>query len=130
MLKWIKNRLPAALILTVVWSIARMSGVDFSIDKIPGIVLTCFCFVVLVIEFNKSGDITLNAFGWDLGLADIAKVLVTIILTLLISEKGFSSLFLTDYFMGLLIIFDGWFSPFNSFRIALRNFMVGGTTSG
>ena len=124
--KWFKNCLPAALILVVIWSIARMSGVNFSIKGIFGIILVCFCFAVLVIEFYKSGDRSLNSFGWDLGLSVLTTVLGTVILTLMISRKGFFDLFLTDYIMGFLIIFDAWFSPYNSFRIALRNLMYDG----
>jgi hypothetical protein len=121
--KWLKSNLPAALILTILWSIARMSGVNFSIKGILGIILACLCFGVLVIEFYKSGDRVLDSFGWDLGLSVLATILATTILTLLISEHGLFNLYLTDYLIGFTVIFDSWFSPYNSFRIALRNFM-------
>jgi hypothetical protein len=121
--KWLKSNLPAALILTILWSIARMSGVNFSIKGILGIILACLCFGVLVIEFYKSGDRVLDSFGWDLGLSVLSTILATTILTLLISEHGLFNLYLTDYLIGFMVIFDSWFSPYNSFRIALRNFM-------
>jgi len=125
--KWLKNYLPGALILVVIWSITRLSGVNFSIKAIPGIILACLCFVVLVIEFYKSGDRALSSFGWDLGLSVLVTILGTAVLTLLISRTGFFHLYLTDYIIGFLIIFDAWFSPYNSFRIALRNLMYDGS---
>jgi hypothetical protein len=128
--QWLKNRLPAALILVIIWSIARESGVNFSISGIPGIVLTCCCIAALVVEFYKSGDRNEASFGWDLGLSVLATIICTAIITLLISRKGFSNLFLTDYILGFLIIFDAWFSPYNSFRFALRNIMYDGKPSG
>ena len=128
-LKWFLKRLPLALFLVIIWSIARMSSVNFSIGTPLGIVLTFICFGVIFLEFYKSGDISLNSFGWDLGLSIPATVICATTITLLI-QRGFGELFLTDILVAAVILFDAWFSPFNSFRIALRNLMVGNVDAG
>ncbi len=127
MKKRLLKNLPLSLILVVLWLITRMSGVNFSIANTLGIILTILCFVVLIFEFNKSGDITLKSFALDLGFSILATVVDTVTMTLLIRDKGGFNLFLTDYILAGVILCDAWLSPFNSFRIALRNFMVGNT---
>ncbi len=124
------KRLPLSLILVVLWMITRMVGINFSIANVIGIILTVFCFIVLIFEFNKSGDITLHSFAWDLGFSILATVVNAVTITLLIKEKGLFNLYVTDYLLSAVILCDAWLSPFNTFRIALRNVMFGGGDSG
>jgi hypothetical protein len=125
--QWLKSRLPIALFVIILWSIARESGVNFSIRSVPGIILTFCCILALVIEFYKSGDRNEVSFVWDTGLSVMATIIGTVILTLQMSKGGFFKMFLTDGVVAFLIIIDAVFSPYNSFRIALRNLMYDGT---
>jgi hypothetical protein len=120
----LKN-IPSALILVIIWTITRLMEMDFSIAHPLGIILMILCFAVLIFEFTKSGDITLKSFGLDLAFAILATVFNTATLTILIQRHGFCNLFITDYILAGVILCDTWLSPYNSFRIALRNFMVG-----
>lgn len=119
MMRWFLKRLPLALVLVVLWSILRISGVSFPIHRINGLILMCFCFGVIAVEFFKSGDISLRSFGWDLTFSVITTVIGTCTMTIIVVEKmGLSP---TDFFMCSLIICDAWISPINSFRTAQRN---------
>jgi hypothetical protein len=120
----LKN-IPSTLILVIIWMITRLIQLDFSIAHPLGIILTILCFAVLIIEFTKSGDITLKSFGLDLAFAILATVVNTATITMLIERHGLSGLYVTDYILSGVILCDTWLSPYNSFRIALRNFMVG-----
>jgi hypothetical protein len=117
-LKWIKY-LPLVLLLVLFWSLLRVNNVvDFS-GGIAASILTLVCFVVIAIEFSKSGDITLGFFIWEVITSVAATIVGTATFTLIFSHN--SNFYLQDVFMGLLILFDAVFSVVNSFRTALRN---------
>lgn len=120
-MKWIRliKKLPLALILVAVWGAARLGGVDFSPATVSGIVVIMACFVVFTLEFIKSGDITLRSFGLDQAYAVLMIIVGTCVMTILVRDAYAPCV--TDALIALLILCDGWVSPFNSFRTALRN---------
>lgn len=121
MKRWFLRHLPLALILVVVWSITRVRiNVEhfFGFNQ-AGLLLTCICFVVLVVEFFKSGDISLRSFEWDQIFSVIATLIFPVVITTVILEK--IGLHVTDVLMFGLVIADAIVSPINSFRTAQRN---------
>jgi hypothetical protein len=120
------KRFPSVLLLLIVWAVFRLGNIaDFS----TGVGLMIFVALVLgsiSFEFFKSGDITLLSFGWDMSFAIIATIMCSVVETILIMNHSFA---LTDILTGLVVLMDGWFSPFNSFRTALRNFQVASSGS-
>ncbi len=97
-----------------------------SAGAVGGILVTITALAVLVAEFHKSGDISLNAFMRDTAYAVLATIVGTFAITKL-WESG-QGLCLPDYLMSVVVLVDAWFSPVNSFRTALRNWSanVGG----
>ncbi len=80
---------------------------------------------VTFIEFFKSGDIDARLFFVDLLGAVVAVVAATVLLCYLYFELDRMPTFF--HWLGYaLILGDALFSPFNSFRTALRNFGLGG----
>ncbi|MFA5174095.1 MAG: hypothetical protein WC438_02850 [Candidatus Pacearchaeota archaeon] len=129
MKKWFLKRLPLALILVVIWSVVRLRLAieNFSQFNLTGLIFVFACVIVLVIEFYKSGDINLKAFGWDLALSVVATIICTVTITWIVAHhKGAH---FTDGMICLLILFDAWVSPFNSYRTALRNWTANVGTS-
>ena len=120
-MKKIKS-LPLVIILLVIWAILRFSQFELS-NQISLIVASFSAIAVLAFEFYKSGDITLKNFGSDMFFAIVAIAIFCVVETTLIL-KGYHFDF-SDVLMGIVVFVDGWFSPFNSFRTALRNFQVG-----
>jgi hypothetical protein len=88
-------------------------------------ILLVGCFVILVLEFQKSGDILLRSFRLDLILAIAALVATTSVITLL-WERG--TFYTIDIFIAGIVLVDAFVSPSNSFRTALRNWQGGVNT--
>ncbi len=80
---------------------------------------------VLFVEFYKSGDITPAKFMMDQLLAVLALITATALMTFLYFVSGEVPNFF--YWFGYAVILaDAVLSPFNAFRMALRNFDVPG----
>jgi hypothetical protein len=108
--------MPYALILTVAWSVMKFINLNTSFDGV-GAVLVGLTFAAILAEFYKSSDIGVSAFGIDTG----CSVLQVIVATITFTQK-IDYIFLPDILLGVAILADAWFSPFNSFKTALRNF--------
>lgn len=79
--------------------------------------------IVLVVEFVKSGEIQPFSFILDQVFSIIAVVLSTYLMTILYMKSGTFPNFY--YLFGYAIIIgDSIFSPFNAYRMALRNFSM------
>ena len=118
--------IPWVLILLVVWSIIRFAKVD--LNQVISLGLFLLALVIMVFEFFKSGDINLKAFGIDQLYSIIAIAFFCTIETILILKNY--PFQIVDILFGILVLADGWVSPVNSFRTALRNFEVGNGNNG
>lgn len=81
--------------------------------------------IVIFIEFFKSGDIDTHLFFIDLLGAVAAVVAATVLMCYLYFSLDRTPGFF-HWFGYALVLGDALFSPFNSFRTALRNFGVAG----
>lgn len=113
------KRIPTAFILVALWAGLRLAGVDLAPGSALGVLFTLFCFLVFVLEFVKSGDITLGVFGLDQAWSVLTLIVATATLTLLVRDAR--ALSFMDLLIAIVAVCDGWVSPFNSFRTALRN---------
>ena len=84
------------------------------------IVLVVFSVPIIVIEFLKSGDISVKSFGLDLFAAILETVLATMTLTLIWKSEGLNFV-LTDLLIGFVAIADIWVSTLNTYKTGLRN---------
>lgn len=119
------RRIPFALALTTLWAFLSIFAIDMNRGGLTSTALITLSMLVLITEFYKSGDITLYFFGLDLFFALINTVLYVTCITILIKSLGIQGLFIGDFFVGFVVLADGWFSPVNSFRTALRNWQAG-----
>ena len=101
----------------------HFSRIDLQLGSIPSIVVIAGSFIVLVLEFIKSGDIQLKRFIWDLTQSIVILILATWFYGYLFFCK--EPVFFVDYIAYLVLIFDSWLSPINAFRTALRNLQIG-----
>lgn len=93
------------------------------IEGLVGYMFIGLGVIVLIIEFYKSGDVNSVAFFIDQIFALLGIIISTALLTYLYFFTGKSPNFF--YWFGYVIILgDAVFSPFNAFRMALRNFGV------
>ena len=100
------------------------------LNKIPlsgmvGNIYIACGIVVLVIEFVKSGEMSSSSFILDQLFSVIAVILSTCLLTSLYLQTGKLPNFY--YLFGYAIIIgDSIFSPFNAYRMAMRNISMHG----
>jgi hypothetical protein len=113
------KRIPSVLVVCALWAIAKFSGLDTGIASVAGVAVVLFAFVALAAEFFKSGDIGLGAFGLDTAFS-VAQVAVCSANVTMLLARGYS-LTIPDILLCVVVVCDAWFSPFNSFRTALRN---------
>jgi len=95
------------------------------LEGVPGYIFLGVAVFVLFAEFVKSGDINTTIFALDLLWAVSGVILATGLMCYLwweVPDRG-PSFF--HWFGYVLVVGDALFSPFNSFRTALRNFAVG-----
>ena len=97
--------------------------VDLSTGSASSIIVIIVSFLVLVLEFIKSGDIQFKRFIWDLTQSIVLLILATGFYSYLFFCK--QHLFFVDYIAYFVIVFDSWLSPINAFRTALRNLQIG-----
>ncbi len=115
-------KIPWTFLLIGYLLMAHLYGVNM--NGVPGYVFIGLGVFVLFAEFYKSGDISTAVFLTDILSSVIAVVVATGLLSyLLFSLKQAPTFF--HWFGYAIILGDAVFSPFNSFRTALRNFGVG-----
>jgi hypothetical protein len=102
--------------------VAHFYTVDM--NGVPGYVFVGLGVFVLFAEFFKSGDIGVAVFFADILSAVVAVVIATGLMSYLIFALKQDTNFF-HWFGYAIILGDAVFSPFNSFRTALRNFGVG-----
>lgn len=112
----------SAILFIIVLSFHYLQA-DLFLGSVPSIVVITSSFIVLVLEFIKSGDIQFKRFIWDL----TQSLLVLIFATWFYGYLFFCQqhLYFVDYVAYLVLIFDSWLSPINAFRTALRNLQIG-----
>jgi len=115
-------KIPWAFLLIGYLVVAHFYAVDM--NGMPGYVLVGLGVFVLFAEFFKSGDIGAAVFLTDMLSAVVAVVISTGLMSYLIFALGQTPTFF-HWFGYAIILGDAVFSPFNSFRTALRNFGVG-----
>jgi hypothetical protein len=122
-IKWI----PFALILIVIWSILRVNDlVNFS--GTAGVIITIvalLCFVVMIVEFFKSGAISIGSFSWDVITAYFATLIGGVSLGLIYARGGFDAFCIPDVFVFLLFSIDGTLSLINTLKVARRDMSIG-----
>lgn len=111
-----------ALLLLLVLGFHQFQ-INLSTGSAPSIAVIIVSFLVLVLEFIKSGDIQFKRFIWDLSLSILILVIATWFYGYLFFCK--QHLFFVDYVAYFVILFDSWLSPINAFRTALRNLQIG-----
>lgn len=121
------RRVPLPFIVLALWGIARWAGYDWPIGSVWSVGLIATCFIILMLEFFKSGDVALGSFKLDQLLSVVATVIVVAAETLLWEHKGVSTV---DFFVLAVILGDAYVSPVNSFRTAQRNIQAGVNTGG
>lgn len=97
---------------------------EIPLDGVPGFILIGLGVFVLFAEFIKSGDIGPGVFLIDVLTSVIGLVVATALLCYLVWKMG-QPLTFYHWFGYTILLGDAVFSPFNSFRTALRNFGVG-----
>jgi hypothetical protein len=102
---------------------AEMVGV--TLDGIPGYIFLGVAVFVLFAEFIKSGDINTTVFALDVLWAISGVILATGLMCYLWWQVPDRDPGFFHWFGYVLVVGDAVFSPFNSFRTALRNFAVG-----
>ena len=120
------RRLPLVLILVLAWAALRLSGCELTLGDPISWALVIACFSVTLIEFYKSGDITLTSFKFDLAFAVIATVVTAALVTHFWGQGVIS---VPDFFITVSVLADAFLSPVNSFRSALRNVQAGINTA-
>jgi len=116
------NKIPYTLLLIAYLLVVRFTGLDM--HGMAGYIFIGLCLFVLVIEFFKSGDISTAYFLSDIIFAVLAVVIATGLMSYVVFKLGETPTFY--HWLGYAVIIgDAVFSPFNSFRTALRNFGVG-----
>ena len=95
------------------------------LEGVVGYILIGLGIFVLFVEFFKSGDVSSAAFIVDHLFALLALMISTVLMAFLFFVLGEVPNFF--YWFGYAVILgDAIFSPFNAYRMALRNFGVGG----
>jgi len=116
------NKIPYTLLLIAYLLVVHITGLDM--HGVAGFIFIGLCVIVLIIEFFKSGDISTGYFLSDILFAVLAVVIATGLMSYLVFKLGEMPSFY--HWLGYAVIIgDAVFSPFNSFRTALRNFGVG-----
>lgn len=120
----ILKRIPTILILVLFWAALRFwGGVDLRINSTWALSLVFACFVATIFEFYKSSDITVAAFKLDMIFAVITVAAASAFATAFVCRQSpwYSDWYLIDSVVVITAMIDGFFSPLNSFRCALRN---------
>ncbi len=118
------NKIPWTFLIILYMLTVHFTGINMA--GIPGYIFLALCMFVLFAEFFKSGDINATVFLIDLVAAVVSTVVATALMTLLLFTETEQGITFFHWFGWVIILGDAIFSPFNSFRTALRNFGLGG----
>jgi hypothetical protein len=116
------SKIPWTFLLIAYLVVTHFYAVDM--NGLPGYLFIGLGMFVLFAEFFKSGDISTAVFLADILSAVVAVVTATGLMTYLMFVLEQMPTFF-HWFGYAIILGDAVFSPFNSFRTALRNFGVG-----
>jgi hypothetical protein len=119
------RRIPFAVILTIVWAMAKFFFAQTTSEAMIGSGLIVLSFVVVALEFYKSGDINLTSFIIDHVAALAAIAVCSNIVHSLYTIGGFAIFTLADAIVLGVITIDAVISPINAFRTAQRNWAAG-----
>ncbi len=114
-------KIPWALGLAVLWILFKFAGFNTAIGGVLGMTIVVTSVIIIVVEFYKSGDISLKSFFTDLVWAIITFGVVCVSMTKLYDNVGLGSFTLPDLFVGMVSLVDISLSTFNSYRTAQRN---------
>jgi len=119
----ILGRIPWGFSLIIYLAVTYLQ--DIPLEGVAGYIFVVLGVVVLFVEFVKSGDISTTTFIVDHIFALVAVILSSLLLGYLCYvERTIPSFF---YWFGYAVILgDAVFSPFNAYRMALRNIGVSG----
>jgi hypothetical protein len=117
-MKWL-YRTPWALIYVIFWVIARLAGAQFFAGNVYGLIFVLLGLGAMILEFQRSTDITVSSFKMDLGMSVLAIVITTAFTTWMITTSH--QLAFADIVVWLVVFADAWSSPVSSFKCALRN---------
>jgi hypothetical protein len=120
------GKIPWTLVIILYMVIAYYTGLNM--DGIAGYIFLGLCMAVLFIEFFKSGDINAAGFLLDLSSAVLSLIIATVLMCYLYLAPDQDNPTFFHWFGCLVILGDAILSPFNSFRTALRNFGLGGSS--
>ena len=116
-------RFPWSILMIVYLVITYYAKIP--LEGVVGYILIGLGIFVLFVEFFKSGDVSTAAFIVDHIFALLAVMVSTVLMAFLYFVLGEVPNFF--YWFGYAVILgDAVFSPFNAYRMALRNFGVGG----
>src|SRR5687768_13680419 len=111
--------IPLTVFLTAAWALMRTGKLDLSLNTPYGIGIVIACFVVLTLEFFKSGDINLKSYMIDQAFAILSLISAAALITVIINRG--EQLVIADWLIAAVCLIDSWLCPVNSFRTALRN---------
>lgn len=117
------GRFPWSLLIIVYLVVTYYMSVP--LEGVVGYILIGLGIFVLFVEFFKSGDVSSTAFIIDHIFALIAVMISTVLMAFLYFVAGETPNFFC-WFGYAVILGDAVFSPYNAYRMALRNFGVGG----
>lgn len=103
--------------------IMHLTQIDLSVGTIASILTIVVSFVVLAVEFFKSGDITFRVFVLDITFSVVVLVIGTWLFSYLFIRG--MKVYFVDFMVYAILLLDSWMSPVNAFRTALRNLQIG-----
>jgi hypothetical protein len=116
-------KLPWSFLMIIYLMVTHFGGIP--LEGVAGYIFIGLGMFVLFVEFFKSGDVSSAMFMIDQFVAILAVITATALLTYLYFVIGEIPNFF--YWFGFVVILaDAILSPFNAFRMALRNFGVSG----
>ena len=113
------GRIPWIFLLIIYLVVTHQMNIN--LDGPAGYGFMALGMVVLLIEFAKSGDVSVVSFMLDTTFAVAALVASTTLLSYLFFSLGESPTFF-HWFGYSIVLGDALLSPTNAFRTALRNF--------
>jgi hypothetical protein len=118
------KRVPWTLLLVLSWAGARYSGVNLEVTGGAFLGFVALAFITIMLEFNRSGDIMLPSFKREQVLILMATLLLGSATPLVYQNPH-----IVDLIVIAVVLADGYVSPVNSFRTALRNMQAGVDTT-
>jgi len=120
----VMNKIPWTFLIIGYLIGAEVVGIT-DLSGVSGYIFLGVAVFVLFAEFVKSGDINTTVFALDMLWAVTGVILATGLMCYLWWEVPDRNPGFFHWFGYVLVVGDALFSPFNSFRTALRNFAVG-----